>query len=234
MRFTFILLLISLPVFAEINLETHDFTFEYGLSYHTVLGEQKSNDSKGKFVTNQMPFWNASYSYRLGAKGGIRFFGGMAFLRFEEPPEGDLLNQDQILNNFGVEIFRKTSPLTRTGIFLRQNDHPVYFAKTSTDFEMEKKSFGEAGLDYSIGQRRRIGLLWGLGGKAFLIFPTRGGDVTTEGGYGAEAHARLGWVGPWGTLFQVKGFFSHTSAPNAAIEFVHENLGYCGMISLSF
>lgn len=234
MNFIFLFIFIPLISFAEINVETHDISVEYGLGYHTLTGIQKSNDSKGRLVSLQNPYWLAGYTLRTGAKFAIRVFGGMHFVRFEEPAFGTLKNEDQVLNQFGLEVIKKTSPNVKISAFLMQEDHPLYFAKTSSDFQVLKKSFYHSGMHFSVGQRRRIGLLWGAGIKGYTIFPTEGGNVTTETGVGGEAYARLGWVGPFGTLYQFKGLYQVTTAPNSEVEFTHDFLGYCFQVSHSF
>ena len=55
MNFFLIFLLIPLTCFADLNVETHDISVEYGLGYHTLTGVQKSNNSKGKLVSLQNP-----------------------------------------------------------------------------------------------------------------------------------------------------------------------------------
>ncbi|MBA2406306.1 MAG: hypothetical protein H0V66_16130 [Bdellovibrionales bacterium] len=234
MKFILFLLLIPLTSQAEINLETHDISVEYGVGYHTLKGEQKSNNSKGRLTSLQNPYWLAAYTLRTGAKFAIRIYGGTHLVRFDEPAFGTLKNEDQVLNQYGIEVINKTTPIAKTGFFFMLQEHPLYFAKTPTDFEVLKKSFYQAGVHFSLGQRRRIGLLWGVGIKGYTIFPTEGGNVTTESGVGTEAYARLGWVGPFGTLYQVKGMYQVTTAPNADIEFTHEFLGYCFQVSHSF
>ena len=219
---------------AEVNLENNELAFEYGFMYHTLNAKQKSNNSTGRLVTDQMPYYAAAYTLRVSQKTALRFFGGIQVAKFNEPKRGTIKNEDQIFNHFGLEILRKTGPNTKWGLFFMQQDHPVYFARTPTEFEVFKLSFAEAGVHYSLSQRRRIGLLWGLGFKAFTIFPTKGGDVVTEAGVGGEAYARLGWVGPLGTLYQLKGFTQTTTAPNSDTNFSHSILGYCLLISHSF
>jgi hypothetical protein len=158
----------------------------------------------------------------------------MHLVRFEEPAFGTLKNENQILNQFGLEIIKKISPSVKISAFFMQQDHPLYFAKTPTDFEVLKESFYQAGMHFSLGQRRRIGLLWGLGIKGYTLFPKTGGNVATEAGIGGEAYARLGWVGPFGTLYQMKGIYQITTAPNSDVEFTHDFLGYCFQVSHSF
>lgn len=234
MNIFLLILIIPLSCLADINLETHDISVEYGLGYHTLKGEQKSNNSTGRLVSLQNPYWIAAYTLRTGNKFAIRFFGGTHLVRFDEPAFGTLKNENQVLNQYGIEFINKTSPNAKTGFFFMLQDHPLYFAKTPTDFEVLKKSFYQAGIHFSMGQRRRIGLLWGIGIKGYTIFPTTGGNITTEAGVGAEAYARLGWVGPFGTLYQVKGMYLATTAPNADVQFTHEFLGYCLQVSHSF
>ena len=192
MKILVLLLFYSFSILAEINHETHDFSFEYGLGYHTLRGVQKDNNSKGTLTSSQNPYWLGSYTLRLGSNFGLKAFGGVHVVRFNEPKYGTLKDEDQLLNQFGLELIHKLSPLDKLGFFLMQQDHPLYYAKTPTDFEVVKKAFVQAGVHYSIGQRRRIGLLWGLGAKAYTIFPAQGGDVATEAGVGGEAETGQG------------------------------------------
>ena len=219
---------------ADINLETHDLSFEYGMGYHTLEGTQKKNNSKGKLSSSQNPYWLGSYTLKIDPAFGIRLFVGLHLVRFNEPAYGSLKNENQVLNQFGFEIINRSSAIFKTGFFLMQQDHPLYRAITETDFEVIKKSFVQSGLHLSIGQRRRIGLIWGLGLKGYAIFPTSGGDVTTESGLGTEGYARLGWIDPFGTIYQVKSLYQATSAPNAEVEFSHSFLGYCFQVNHSF
>ena len=230
----FILSLFFSHAWSQVNIETHDFSFEYGLAYHTLKGEQKRNNTKGQLTSPQNPFYNAAYTFRTSTNTALKFFGGVQLVRFDSPLNAGLKNEDQVLNHFGLELITRTSPISKFGIFLMQQDHPLYFAKSPTELEVFKKSFAESGLHWSLGQRRRVGLLWGLGAKGFLIFPTKGGNASTESGVGAEGYGRLGWVGPLGTLFQVKGFYQATTAPNAEVSFTHEILGYCFLLSFSY
>jgi hypothetical protein len=219
---------------ADINTENHDLSAEYGVGYHTLRGEQKSNGSKGRLTSSLNPYWLGAYTFRIGQKTAARLFGGVQFVRFDEPKYGTLKDENQVLTQYGLEIIRKNSPLFKTGIFIMNQDHPLYFAKTPTDFEVIKKSFIQTGVHFSVGQRRRIGLLWGLGIKGYTLFPSSGGNVATEAGLGGEGYARLGFVGPFGALYQFKGFYQATTAPNADIVFSHEFLGYCFQVSHSF
>ncbi len=236
MKFAFLCLtlLLSVSVGAQINEETHDFSFEYGLMYHTLRGEQKANNSKGRLTSDQNPYWNAAYTYRMSQNSAVRFFGGIQIVRFNEPQFGSIKKEDQVFDSYGLEIIRRMSPIFKASIFAMSQDHPTYFARTPTEFEIVKKSFIQSGMHFALGQRRRIGLLWGTGVKGYFIFPTKGGEVITEAGAGGEAYARLGWVGPFGALYQGKGFYQVTTAPNAAINFTHESLGYCFQVSHSF
>ena len=234
MKILVLLLFYSFSVLAELNHETHDFSFEYGLAYHTLSANQKINNSKGRLSSDQNPFWLAAYTYRLGKSFGIRFFGGVHLVRFNEPAYGTLKDENQVLNQFGLELILKTTPLAKWGLFLMQQDHPLYYAKTPTDFEVEKEEFIQGGIHYSLGQRRRIGLIWGLGIKAYSIFPAKGGSIETETGVGTEGHAQLGWVDWYGTIYQIKGFYQATTAPNSEVHFSHEVLGYCLQINHTF
>ncbi len=230
----FLLFLISSTVKAQVNLETHDFSFEYGLEYHTLKGEQKNNNTKGRLSSNQQPYWIGGYTLRLGSKFGVRLFGGISVLRFEEPGVGTLVSEFDSLSMFGIELITKTGPNSKLSFFLMQQDHPLYRAVSPTEFEVFKLKFAQGGVHYQISQRRRIGLLWGIGAKGYLLFPTKGGTVATESGVGGEAYARLGWVGPLGTLHQIKGFYQASTAPNAEVNFTHEILGYCYQVSISY
>jgi len=221
---------------SDINVERHDFQFEYGFTYHTLVGTQKNNNSKGRLTSPQYPFWSAAYAYRFSQNYAIRFSGGISFVRFDEPEESEatLKSENKVLNHYEVELIRKTGAYSKFGIFFRQQDHPLYFAKTPTEFEVVENSFYESGIHLSLSQRRRIGLIWGLGVKGYLLFPTEGGDIVTEAGYGGDAYARLGWIGPLGTTYQLKGFYLYSSAPNAEVTFSHEQLGYSFLINLTF
>lgn len=227
-------ILFSFHSFAEVNLETHDFSFEYGLAYHTLRSDQKNNDTKGKLTSDQLPYWNAAYTLRLGRNFGVKAFGGINVLRFNEPESGTLETEFTSLTNFGLELLWKTGPNSKFGIFGMQQEHPLYRAIGPSTFEVLKLKFAQSGVHWQIGQRRRIGLLWGAGLKIFALFPAKGGNVSTESGAGGEAYARLGWVGPLGTLHQIKGFYNGATAPNAEVDFTHEVLGYCYQISFSF
>lgn len=230
----FLLFFISTALKAQVNLETHDFSFEYGLAYHTLKSEQKTNNTKGRLSSNQQPYWIGAYTLRLGQNYGAKLFGGYSVLRFEEPGFGTLESEFDSLSMFGLEIFKKTGPNSKFGIFVMQQDHPLYRAVGPSTFEVFKLKFAQSGVHFQLGQRRRIGLLWGIGGKGYVLFPTKGGEVATESGVGGEAYARLGWVGPLGTLHQIKGFYQVSTAPNAEVDFTHEILGYAYQISISY
>jgi hypothetical protein len=220
--------------FAEVNMETHDFSFEYGLAYHTLKSEQKNNNTAGKLTSDQLPYWLAGYTLRLGRNFGVRAFGGVSVLRFNEPPRGTLETEFTSLTNYGLEFISKTGPNSKFSFFGMEQEHPLYKATGPSTFEVFKIKFAQAGVHWQVGQRRRIGLLWGAGLKAYALFPSKGGNVSTESGAGGEAYARLGWVGPLGTLHQIKGFFQGSTAPNAEVNFTHEVLGYCYQASISF
>lgn len=217
------------------NIETHDFSFEYGHAYHVLQGEQKSNNSKGRLTSPQYPFWQGSYTLRLGRTWGLRVFGGIHFVRFDEPKGSEQLKSEKKeLAHHGVELLNKTGPYSRLGLFFMQQDHPLYFTKAPDEFEVIKKHFYQGGLHWALGQRRRIGLIWGLGAKGYFIFPTEGGNITTEGGVGGEGYARLGWIGPFGTTYQAKAFYQGNTAPNADVNFTHELFGYSFQVNLTF
>lgn len=155
-------------------------------------------------------------------------------MQFNEPAFGTIKKEDQVFDHYGLEVIRKMSPHFKVGIFILQQDHPIYFAKTPVEFELVNTSFIQSGMHFAWGQRRRIGLLWGVGTKGYFIFPAKGGDILTEAGAGGEVYARLGWVGPFGALYQGKGFYQVTTAPNRDVTFQHELLGYCFQVSHSF
>lgn len=231
---TLFLLIFSFSLNAQVNWRTHEFAFEYGLAYHTLKSEQKNNDTRGRLTSNQLPYWLGSYTLRIGQNYGLRFFGGLSVLRFEEPTGGELLTEFDSLTTLGLELIKKTGPNSKVGIFVMEQEHPLYRALTPTEFEVFKLKFAKAGMHFQLGQRRRIGLLWGLGVKGYVLFPSKGGDVVTETGVGGEAYARLGWVGPLGTLHQIKGFYQGSTAPNADVNFTYEVLGYCYQVSISY
>jgi|GEM_PF-2678182 len=220
---------------AEINIERFEFSGEYGLAFHVLEGEQRSNGSKGKLTSPQFPYWNGSLTTRLSQNWGIRLFAGLQFVRFDEPSgEQEIKSERKELLQYGVEIITKTGPNTRIGYFVMQQERPLYFNKAPGEFEVIKASFGQAGMSWTAHQRRRIGLLWGVGAKAFALFPVDGGDILTEAGAGAEGFARLGWIGPLGTSYLIKGFYQYASAPNAEVNFTHEVFGYAGVVNFTF
>lgn len=234
MHFVFLLLFTS-QAFAEINLDSQQLSIEYGTSFHTVNGKQKENSSSGRLTSNKMPFLNGAWTIALGNTWALQLFGGAQFIRFNDPPGTfTLKKEDVVLAHYGLELKKKISAIAKFGVFSRFQDHPLYFAKTPTEVEIFNNRFLESGIHYELSQRRRIGLLWGIGAKGFVIFPSKGGNVTTESGAGGEAYGRLGWVGPFGTQYQIKGFYQYTTAPNAEITFEHENLGYSLIVSYSY
>jgi hypothetical protein len=66
------------------------------------------------------------------------------------------------------------------------------------------------------------------------MFPTTGGNIITETGIGAEAHAKIGWVALFGALYQLKAFYTTSQTPNAEVNFNHETLGYALQVSYSY
>jgi hypothetical protein len=233
-KLALLILFISFQALAELNHETHDFSFEYGLAYQTLKAEQKDNGSSGRFTSDQNPYWIGGYTYKLTQNWGVRLFGGISLVRFNEPAFGTLKNEDQSLNHYGLELIHKTSLLSKLSYFYSEQDRPLYYAKSPGVYEITKEKFLQAGMHFSLGQRRRIGLIWGTGLKLFTMFPAHGGDVVTETGAGLEGYARLGWVDPFGTLYQIKGIYQAASAPNADVNFTHEILGYSFLISHTF
>jgi hypothetical protein len=229
-------LLLSSTLRADIiNVERHDFAFEYGLSYHTLEGLQRSNNSRGRLTSPLYPYWSGSYALRLSQNFAVRLMYGVQLVRFDEPKgEANLKNEEKILKQYGLELVQRTGNLTKFGIFLLQQEHPLYFAKTPTEFEIIERNFLHAGIHLSASQRRRIGLIWGVGVKPYFLFPTEGGNIVTESGFGGEGYVRLGWIGPLGTTYQIKGFYQTTSAPNAEVTFTHEMLGYAFLVNLTF
>ena len=235
MKYIFFIILIPLSCFGDINQENHDFSAEYGAGYHTLRSNQKSNNSKGKLTSFLNPYWIGAYSFRAGSNTSFKLFGGFQTVRVDKPEtEATLILKDQILSQFGIEMIKKNSSILKKGFFVMQQEHPLIYAKTPTTIELIKKKFVQTGIHLSVGQRRRIGFLWGLGIKGHTLFPTAGGDVTTEIGVGGESYARIGWVGPFGVLYQIKGIYHKTVAPNANVEFSHEFIGYCFQVSHSF
>jgi hypothetical protein len=226
--------LLPLLAFAEVNIENHDVQFEYGLAYHTLKGKQNSNNSTGQLSSDQYPFWLGAYTFRTSQNSAIRMYGGVQFVRFNEPKFGTLIGEKQELVQYGLEFVKKLGPIMKFGIFGMKQDHPLYFAKDPTHFEVVRESFAQSGVHFSFSQRRRIGLLWGLGVKGYAMFPVHGGNVITEMGGGGEGYARLGWVGPLGTMYHIKGFYQVSSAPNAQAVFTHEVLGYSLNVQYSF
>lgn len=229
------LIFITTTAHAEINIERFEFSGEYGLAYHSLEGEQKSNNSRGKLTSPQYPYWNGALTTRISQNWGIRIFGGLQFVRFDEPSgEQELKSEKKELLHYGLELITKTGPYSRIGYFIMQQERPLYFNKAPGDFEVIKESFVQGGLSWTLHQRRRVGLLWGVGVKAYTLFPVVGGDVLTESGYGGEGFARLGWIGPLGTSYLIKGFYQIATAPNAEVTFTHEVFGYGAQVNFTF
>ena len=233
-----LLLFLCIPIsaaFAEINIEKFELSGEYGLAYHSLEGEQKSNKSRGRLTSPQFPYWNGALTTRLSQNWGIRFFGGLQFVRFSEPPgTEELKSERKELLHYGIELITKTGPYSRIGYFLMQQERPLYFTKAPGDFEVIKEQFAQGGLSWTVHQRRRVGLLWAAGVKGFVLFPIEGGDIVTETGVGGEGFARLGFIGPLGTSYLIKGFYQIATAPNADINFTHEVFGYAAQINFTF
>jgi hypothetical protein len=236
MRIVLVLLYFSLlPIaYAEVNIETQDLQFEYGLAYHTLRGRQEQNESKGRLTSPQFPYFNAAYTFRTSQNTALRMFGGVQTVRFDEPAFGTTISEKQALVQYGLEFVKKLGPIMKLGIFGMKQDHPLYVTVAPDEFEVIRVSFAQAGVHLSFSQRRRIGLLWGIGAKGYALFPTKGGNFLTEFGGGGEGYARLGWVGPLGTMIHLKGFYQVSTAPNAEVTFTHEVLGYSLNVQYSF
>ena len=236
MRIVLLLLTFSLIPFAyaEVNIETQDLQFEYGLAYHTLRGRQEANETKGRLTSHLYPYFLGSYTFRASQASALRLFGGVHTVQFDEPPFGTTISEKQALVQYGVEFIRKLGPIMKLGIFGMKQDHPLYVTVRPDVFEVIRTSFAQTGMHLSFSQRRRIGLLWGLGAKAYALFPTKGGSFLTETGGGGEGYARLGWVGPLGTSIHFKGFYQVSTAPNAEVTFSHEVLGYSVTVQYSF
>lgn len=228
-------MLLSFSALAEIDSERFELSGEYGLAYHSLVGEQKSNGSKGRLTSPQYPYWNGWITTRLTQNWGLRFFGGIQFVRFDDPVGAEqLTNERKELFNYGVEVIKKLGPYSRIGYFFMQQERPLYFNKAPGEFEVTKAKFAQSGISLTLHQRRRLGLLWGLGVKGYALLPVDGGDVTTEAGAGGEGFARLGWLGPFGTSYLLKGFYQYAAAPNADVTFTHEVFGYGAQVNFTF
>lgn len=235
MRIFMAFLFLTAPAFAEINIEKYELSGEYGLAYHSLEGEQKSNNSKGRLTSPQFPFFNGSVAMRLSQNWGLRLFGGLQFVRFDEPPGTEQLKSERKeLLHYGAEIITKTGPNSRLGYFVMQQERPLYFNKAPGEFEVIKEQFAQAGISWTLHQRRRVGMLWALGVKGYTLFPVAGGDIITESGLGGEGFARVGFVGPLGTSYLLKGFYQYATAPNAEVNFTHEVYGYALQINFTF
>ena len=236
MRFLLLLICFSLiPLaYSEVNIETQDLQLEYGLAYHTLRGRQEANESKGRLTSPQFPYFVGAYTFRTTQNTAFRLFGGVQTVQFDEPPFGTTISEKQALVQYGGELVRKLGPIMKLGVFGMKQDHPLYVTVRPDEFEVIRVSFAQTGLHFSLGQRRRIGLLWGLGAKAYALFPTKGGNFLTETGGGGEGYARLGWIGPLGTAVHFKGFYQVSTAPNAEVTFTHEVLGYSVSFQYSF
>ncbi len=234
MKVILILLLISCSAWAQRNQESRDFSFEYGVTQQALQASEKVSDTSVKLTSNQDPYWLASFSFKFTRNFALKLFGGINLVKFNKSVDANLTERDQILNQFGLEIFKKSKGMARNGFFVMQQDHPQYIVLGPTDFAVTKKSFLQAGWHFSLGQRRRIGFLWGLGIKAFAMAPVKGGNIATEGGAGGEGYARLGWVGPFGLLYQLKGTYQSATTPNSDSKFTHDILSYCLQVNLTF
>lgn len=235
MRILLFLLLLPVAAFAEINIEKYELSGEYGLAYHTLKGKQKSNNTTGQLTSPQYPFWTGAISTRLGQNWGIKAFGGIHLVRFDEPPGRSAITNDNLqLLHYGLEFFRKTGTNSRLGYFAMQQERPLYYTKSPTQYQVLKEQFAQMGLSWTLHQRRRVGILWALGVKGYTLFPVKGGDVITESGVGGEAFARIGFIGPLGTSYLLKGFYQAATAPNADVNFTHEILGYSLTVNLTF
>lgn len=224
-----------LPALAEINIERFELSGEYGFAYHTLEGTQKSNNTKGRLTSPQYPYYKGAITTRLGRDWGIRAFGGLHLVRFDEPPgQSDTENENKQLLHYGLEFIRKTGPHSRLGLFVMNQDRPLYFTKSPTEYEVTQAQFAQAGLSWTIHQRRRVGILWAIGLEGYTLFPVKGGDIITETGLGGEAFARLGFIGPLGTSYLFKGFGQYATAPNAEVTFSHLVLGYSLVVNFTF
>lgn len=235
MRLLLTLLLLSSPALAEINIEKYELSGEYGLAYHSLEGEQKSNNSRGRLTSPQFPYWNGALTTRLSQNWGIKFFGGLQFVRFDEPPGTEQLKSERKeLLHYGIELITRTGPYSRIGYFLMQQERPLYFTKSPGEYEVIKEQFAQGGLSWTVHQRRRVGILWAIGVKGYALFPVEGGDIVTETGVGGEGFARLGFIGPLGTSYLIKGSYQIATAPNADVNFTHEILSYGVQINFTF
>jgi hypothetical protein len=235
MRIAFLFLLFSSAAFAEINMEKYEISGEYGFAYQSLEGEQKSNNSKGRLTSDQYPYWNGSLAMRLSQNWGIRFFAGFQFVRFNEPTgTQELKSEKKELFHYGAELITRTGPHSRIGYFLMQQERPLYYTKAPGDYEVIKEQFAQGGLSWTVHQRRRVGLLWAFGVKGYVLFPVAGGDIITETGVGGEGFARLGFIGPLGTSYLIKGFYQAATAPNADVTFNHEVFGYGLQVNFTF
>lgn len=235
MKMLLLLLALSFTARAEINIEKYELSGEYGFAYHSLTGTQKSNNSKGKLTSPQYPYWNGAITTALTKNWAIKLFGGVQFVRFDEPPGlQNTKNENKELLHYGLEILTRTGPYSRIGYFIMQQERPLYFTKSPSEYEVVKEQFAQAGLSFTLHQRRRVGILWSLGLRGYTLFPVKGGDVITETGLGGEGFAKLGFIGPLGTSYLIKGFYQIATAPNAEVTFTHEVFGYGAQINFTF
>lgn len=216
------------------NKDTLEVSAEYGFAYHTLHASQKSNGSEARFTSSQNPFFQGSFTAKFATDWQWRINGGVQYVQYNDPEGGSIVGEKTALTNYGLELVHRLGPYLRIVYFGRNQDQTIYKTNSPNVYEIVRVPFGQGGFKIALAQRRRIGFLWAVGAGTFLMLPTKGGDVVTEGGYGAEAYARLGFVGFGGILYQIKGAYNMAQAPNAEVTFVHEVLSYSLIVSYPF
>ena len=59
-----------------------------------------------------------------------------------EPAFGTVKNEDQALNQYGLELIHKTSLLSKISYFIMEQERPLYYAKGPTVYQISKEKEG--------------------------------------------------------------------------------------------
>lgn len=229
-----LILFFASSALADVDHQSAEISGEYGLSYQSVSGLEKKNNTKGHLASAESPYFKISGAARVLKNLGVQLYGGTTFTQFLKSPKFQLGNRNLALFLFGAEAFYRSGDYLRIGFFVEQKERPLYYATTPTEVQMYKNKFIQPGVHFSLSQRRRVGLLWNVGAKGFTMTPKSGGQIATESGVGGEAYAKLGFVDFTGTQYSIKGFYQTATSPNAIVKFTNEELGYSLQITRTF
>jgi hypothetical protein len=234
--FSFCFLKLTLALAEDlVDRDQMELVAEYGFSSHAVTGKEKQAGTKGLFTAPTFPYVLGHFRFNFNPEQGLIFFYRFQLTKFDEPTNATIRSREVVLQSYGFELQNKLSPLWRLNFFTKLNQRPNYRAITPTEFAIFPKKFMEPGVSLVISQRRRVGLLWGVGAKGFLLLPTGGdGNFATESGYGVEGLAYLGWVGPMGSLYKINTFYNLAYTPNAQVDITYDEVGYGLSIGIPF